>query len=303
MPNLTTPIPPKLTGQAERDLLRFKEWGTALVDELTYILNNLDAGNVIEAASVKAENIDTATATISNAQIGALTADKLTAGSVDTNKVTVSGGNGALEISDASIIIRDRNNVRFMAAYNSRTGEFDFILCNEDGEPTVSIDSGGDAVFSGRVESSSVYSSTIIGTDSLSYADKDGGVFAVLDPTGIKIMQDKEQERLQKLGMTVSDDGTAYLVLGAGNGGDSHIINGVVYTEGSFKIEKNDQYASMGLTGYQPFVYFWEESGELWLSGSSVKINGIDYAAEIEGLKSRIEALEKRLSEQGKGEM
>ena len=44
MPNLTTPIPPKLSGQSNEDLIRFKEWGTALIDELTYILNNLDAG-------------------------------------------------------------------------------------------------------------------------------------------------------------------------------------------------------------------------------------------------------------------
>ena len=75
MPNLTAPIPPKLTGETERDLKRLREWGTALVDELSYLFSNLDAGNVSEAASVKAEHIDTANARISNAQIGSLYAD------------------------------------------------------------------------------------------------------------------------------------------------------------------------------------------------------------------------------------
>ena len=53
MPNLTTPIPPKLTGAAGDDIKAIKKWGTALIDELSYIFNNLDAGNVSEAASVK----------------------------------------------------------------------------------------------------------------------------------------------------------------------------------------------------------------------------------------------------------
>ena len=299
MPNLTTPIPPKLTGQTEKDLLQLKQWGTALIDELSYILNNLDAGNVSEAASVKAENIDTASATISNAQIGALTADKLIAGTVDTNKVTVSGNNGALELSDAQIIIRDKNNTRFMVAYDSQTGKFYFLLCNKEGNPTVSIDSSGDAVFTGRVESSSVYSSTIIGTDSISYGTNSGGVFAQLDPAGIKIMQDNDGVRRQKLGMSVGNDGTSYIVLGAGNGEGSHSINGVVYTNGTFKIEKNDQYASMGLVGYAPFIHFWEASGELWLSGSKVKVNGIDYAEKIQELESRISLLESSGSSEG----
>ena len=60
MPNLTTPIPSRLTGDVQTDVQALKKWGTALIDELTYIFNNLDAGNVSEAASVKAENIDTA---------------------------------------------------------------------------------------------------------------------------------------------------------------------------------------------------------------------------------------------------
>lgn len=297
MPNVTTPIPPNLTGNAEADVKKLKEWGTALIDELTYLFHNLDAGNVIEAASVKAENIDTTSATIGNAQIGALSADKLVAGSVDTKKVSVTDGEGTLDISGSEIVIRDKNYDRFLAAYDKSTGKFRFFLCNEKGKPTVSINSDGNAVFSGQVESSAIYASTMIGTSSLAYQEKLGGVFAQMDPTGIKIMQDQDKTRLQKLGMSVGDDGTAYLVLGAGNGDESTTINGVVYTNGSFKIQKDNGHAMMGLVGYAPHINFWEENGELWLSGSRVLLNGIDVNTIITNLQIAVNALQLRVQE------
>ncbi len=301
MPNVTTPIPKNLTGNTQEDLRQLKEWGTALIDELTYLFHNLDAGNVIEAASVKAENIDTTSATIGNAQIGALSADKLVAGRVDTEKVTVTDGDKQLEISGSEIVIRDENHDRFLAAYDKNSGKFRFFLCNEEGKPTVSISSDGNAVFSGQVESSAIFASTMIGTGSVAYENTEGGVFAQMDPTGIKIMQDKNKTRLQKLGMSVGDDGTSYLVLGAGNGENTTVINGVVYTDGSLKIQKDNGHAMMGLVGYAPYINFWEQSGELWLSGNRVLINGVDLNTAISNLQTgmssiltRLEALEEK---------
>ena len=291
MPNFTTPIPPRLTGESERDIALLKNWGTALVDELTYLFNNLDSGNVIEAASVKAENIETTNAKITNAQIGALTADKLVAGSVDTGLVTVADSSGKLKISGSQITISDKHNQRFIAAYDSSADVFRFELYNEDGEPTVSINSNGDAVFGGVVESAEIYSSTIIGTDSDSYEQITGGVFADIDQTGIKVMQDTDNVRQQKIGMSVADDGTSYLVLGAGNGEGKHTINGVDYTNGSFIEEKNESYARLGLVGYKPQIYFWENSGELWLSGETVLVNGRDVLAEIDALNKKIDSI------------
>lgn len=291
MPNLTTPIPPKLTGRADADIETLKRWGTALIDELSYLFNNLDSSNVIEAASVRAENIETSDAKISNAQIGALSADKLVAGSVDTGKVNVKDNDGRLSISGSEIIISDTNRERFVAAYDKREGKFRFELYNEDGDLTVSIDSGGDAVFGGMLESAKIYASTIIGTDRESYENCSGGVFADIDQKGIKIMQDDGDERKQKVGMAVADDGTAYLILGAGNGSGKKVINGVVYTNGAFKVEKNESYANMGIVGAKPFMHFWEDSGELWLSGNTVLINGTDVLREINNLKREIENL------------
>ncbi len=287
MPNLTTPIPKKSTGNAQADIDALRKWGTALIDELTYILNNLDAGNVSEAASVKAENIDTNTAKIKNAQIDVLTADKLRAGKVDTDLVTVRSESGNLNVSGNKIIMSDSKTDRFIAEYNPDTDIFSFTIYNSQGQPTVYINSLGNAVLSGRIDSSEIYSSTIIGTDSVSYENKTGGVFAEIDTTGIKVMQDKNKARLQKVGMSVGDDGTAYLVLGSGDGTGQEIINGVVYSNGSFLIQKNSAFTSLSIAGGQAVVSLMD-NGDLWLRGKNVLINGRDVLAEIDALKSSI---------------
>lgn len=284
MPNLTTPIPSRLTGDMARDINSIKKWGTALIDELTYIFNNLDAGNVIEAASVKAENIDTTNARITNAQIGNLTADKLRAGTVDTDLVVVRNEDGNLTINGSSIRISDNNVDRFIAEYDADSDLFRFILCNREGLPTVSINSMGNAVFTGKIDSSEIYSSTIVGTDSLSYEIVDGGVFAMMDSQGIKIMQDIDGERRQKLGMSVGDDGTAYMVMGEGDGTDEHTINGVRYSHGSFLVKRESGVATIGIVGGSGIVGF-TESGDLLLGGGRVLINGRDVLAELDSLK------------------
>lgn len=287
MPNLTTPIPPKLTGAAGDDIKAIKKWGTALIDELSYIFNNLDAGNVSEAASVKAENIDTSNAKIQNAQIGNLTADKLRTGQLNTNLVKVESDFGNLSMSGSSIVISDNKEERFKVEYDPDTGLFSFVINNSEGNPTVYINSFGNAVFSGRVDSSEIFSSTIVGTDSVSYEQKEGGVFAEMDTKGIKILQDKNQSRLQKLGMSVGDDGTAYIVLGSGDGSGEVIINGVKYSNGSFVIQKNSSYSSFGTVGGNTVISFMDD-GELWLRGDRVLINGRDILSEIDEIKKQI---------------
>lgn len=285
MPNLTTPIPKRSTGNTAEDINALRKWGTALIDELSYIINNLDAGNVSEAASVKAENIDVSTAKIQNAQIDILTADKLKAGTVDTNLVNVESESGNLSISGNSIVMSDSHTDRFKAEYDPVTDIFSFVLYNSAGQPTVYINSLGNAVLSGRIDSSEIFSSTIIGTDSVSYNEKTGGVFAEIDTKGIKIMQDKNNTRLQKVGMSVGDDGTAYMVLGSGDGTGGETINGVVYSNGSFLIQKNSSFTSMAIVGNSAVVSFMDD-GDLWLRGKRVLINGRDILAEIDKLKN-----------------
>ena len=52
MPNFVTGFL-KRSGDAETDLNRIFGWTVELIDELQYIFNNLDSGNVVEAAKVK----------------------------------------------------------------------------------------------------------------------------------------------------------------------------------------------------------------------------------------------------------
>lgn len=278
--------PPKLSGNSGRDIAALKEWGTALADELSYLFSNLDAGNVSEAAAVKAENINTNNARITNAQIGELAADKLTAGSVDTSLVSICDKGGTLTMTGSALSIGDGLGDRFIAQYNKNSDTFTFVLLNTDGDPTVYIDDSGNAVFSGTVESSDIFSTHMVGTSSESYAAKEGGVFADINPTGIKIMQDKDRIRRQKLGLAVGNDGTAYLILGAGDGTDAVTINGVTYTNGTFNIQKFENGASMGLVGSAPFISFWQSSGNITIDAAKVLINGMDVVKEIESLKT-----------------
>lgn len=295
MPNFTVSTLPTNYVDAKTDITSIKRWIVEAVDELTYIFNKLDSTNVIEAAAVKAENIDTRNALISNAQIGKLNAEKLKAGTIDTSIVSLSDSGGNLVISGSAIYISDRNRTRFKAEFDRSANKFNFVLYNKNGEPTVSIDSAGDAHFGGVVEGSKIFSSTIIGTDSDSYTGTSGGVFAEINQTGIKVMQDKNSSRQQKIGMSVANNGTAYLVLGAGDGSGRKTINGVEYTNGAFKIEKNETCTSMGIVGNTPFVSFWD-SGELWLDASTVKINGVNVLTKLNDLASDIAAINKRLN-------
>ncbi len=106
MPNLTTPFLHLGGTDINKDMDDVQNWSISLIDELKYILCNLDAGNCQEASKVKAQNIDCSKARIHNAQIQSLTADKLTAGTIDAEEIDVinmKAGNiatGTLDISD-----------------------------------------------------------------------------------------------------------------------------------------------------------------------------------------------------------
>lgn len=89
MPNLTTPFLNLEGNDINKDMDDVQNWSISLIDELKYILCNLDAGNCQEASKVKAQNIDCSKAKIHNAQIQSLTADKLTAGTIDAREIIV----------------------------------------------------------------------------------------------------------------------------------------------------------------------------------------------------------------------
>lgn len=150
MPNLTTPIPPKLKPDSRSALNQLKEWGTSLIDELSFILNNLDATNVSEAASVKAENIDVTNGKILNAQIKNLTADKITAGTIDLSQgITVKSSDNSLKITSNMISISENGSLR-VAMGKDDDGKFIFMLTDGNGNGLL-LDESGEAVFSGTI--------------------------------------------------------------------------------------------------------------------------------------------------------
>ena len=51
----------------------------------------------------------------------------------------------------------------------------------------------------------------------------------------------------------------------------------------------------MGIVGSSPFINFWD-SGELWLDGSTVKINGVNVLAKLNSLSSEIDAIKQKLN-------
>ena len=68
MPNLTTPYLNLGGRDIDKDMDDVQDWSIALIEELRYILCNLDAGNCMEAGKVQAKNIDCSKARIHNAQ-------------------------------------------------------------------------------------------------------------------------------------------------------------------------------------------------------------------------------------------
>lgn len=152
MPNLTTSLL-RLTGDTQTDLKRIEEWAAGLVDELKALFCNLDGGNVIEASSVKAQNIDCTKAKIKDAQVQSMTADKLTAGTIDTGEITIKGESDAGEMNmtgDCSAWIDKNGKVRILIG--NVNGSYIFIVQSEDGRNGIYMDEDGKIHNSGSIE-------------------------------------------------------------------------------------------------------------------------------------------------------
>ena len=167
MPNLTTPFL-NLKGQdINEDMKKINEWSVSLIDELKTILCNLDSGNVTEAGSVKAQNIDVAQARIKGAQIQSLTADKLTAGTIDTGEITISneeeknGTKGRIEIANQQIVFTEDSVDRIIIGRTYTLNEdgekvwhYTFTVQNSDGTQGIYMDENGDVRITGTFTSS-----------------------------------------------------------------------------------------------------------------------------------------------------
>lgn len=289
MPLLTVGYPTEKYN-TEENLTEVRNVLSETIDQLRYILCNLDTGNVVEAASVKAQNIDASQAKILDAQIGSLTADKIYTGTLDSGKVTISDENKGRKVTMAGSYIHftengaDRAGIGYLS-----NGMFVFYINDESGEQTkIGLDSNGNAYISGTIDSSTIYASNMIGATKSNFENRNKDkVFAKVDLAGISIMQDKDGARKQKIGMTADSRGDAILVLGAGNGSGQVTINGVTYSDDSFVVTKGDGVTVMNLKGANSSVAFYNNS-----SGQYVTVDGI----KVTDLQSRIASLERRVS-------
>lgn len=213
-------------------------------------------------------------------------------GSLSTTLVDIMSDNGKLSIQDSLITITDTNNtVRLKMGYSGN--QFIFEMFAEDGTQTVGINDSGEIELIGTM-----YASRFIGTNKEAYeaippvqSPVLNEVFAEIDQRGIKINQDANGQRLQKIGMTVDSAGNAILVLGAGNGEDTATINGVTYSNDCFIITKGDGVTALSLYKVSSSIHFVNDS-----SGQYVTVDGVKVRAKIEELEKRIEELESNLS-------
>lgn len=128
MPQLTTPYYPKRTGDIKQDLDSLTNHVSTLIEDLQYVLNNLDAGNVIEAAKVRAENIDTTNAKVANAQIQTLKAGKIWGELIAGEKVTVSNEGGNFALDGNGMIMENENGTFAITKRGVYISELDLII-------------------------------------------------------------------------------------------------------------------------------------------------------------------------------
>nr|DAW92325.1 MAG TPA: hypothetical protein [Caudoviricetes sp.] len=172
MANLTTAYPMR-TGDLQKDYEALYDWAVGLLDELKPLVNNLDAGNVAEAGSVRAENINTNHAKIKDGQVQSLTADKLTAGTIDADEIQVIHLNadnitagtltvgqqvdiqneeGTLKINGSEISMMDQDGNPRIQFGADADGQYLFLLQNSNGSQGLYLLDDGNIVFSGSID-------------------------------------------------------------------------------------------------------------------------------------------------------
>lgn len=143
-------IPPNESGNLKKDVDDLRTRFTLVLKELEYLLCNLDEENVTRAASVYAENIDTTHALIADAQIEGLTADKLSAGTINADEVQIK--NLSADSLVSGTIDADKIEVKNLSADAIATGTLDtesVVIASGDGRLAIydtiiaMFDSGG----------------------------------------------------------------------------------------------------------------------------------------------------------------
>lgn len=109
--------------EAECAIIRLQEY-------LSWILKKLDSGNIVR---------------------------------ITTNQTLVTSNDGNTVLDGTQLIMKDANGTtRAVLGLDQESGDFVFTLSNESGNTTLTLDSNGNAVFSGKVSGGSIESDTSI---------------------------------------------------------------------------------------------------------------------------------------------
>lgn len=164
-------------------------------------------------------------ATISSAKIISLVADKITSGSINTNKVTVKSDNGRLQITGDTILIKDANRTRVQIGKDTNA-DYNIYILDKNGK--VMFDATGihaDAIKSPIIEDAMVSEDANISADKLNidslFSEINGSTNTI---KSAKIYLDDKKQTLDvafgsittnvtDLSKTVSSQGTAISTL------------------------------------------------------------------------------------------
>lgn len=112
-----------------------------VADISTLVSGNLTSAN-IHSLVLTADKVTVQNGFIKNAMVESLVADKITSGTLNTNKLTISSNDGGLVMSNSTIQFSDKDkNVRVQIGQDAK-GDFNFIVKGADGK-TVLLDSTG----------------------------------------------------------------------------------------------------------------------------------------------------------------
>lgn len=112
-----------------------------VADISTLVSGNLTSAN-IHSLVLTADKVTVQSGFIKNAMVESLVADKITSGTLNTNKLTISSNDGGLVMSNSTIQFSDKDkNVRVQIGQDTK-GDFNFIVKGTDGR-TVLLDSTG----------------------------------------------------------------------------------------------------------------------------------------------------------------
>ena len=109
------------------------ELNSSLATIQTLVNGNLTSEN-IQSLVLSSDKVTVNNGFIKNAMIDSLSADKISSGSINTNKVSIQSNDGSLALTGNLIQFKDTNNTVRIQIGKDASGNFTFVLYDEDGQ-------------------------------------------------------------------------------------------------------------------------------------------------------------------------